>query len=179
MFQIPPLDLGIVAGMLFIFCLRIIDVSMGTIRTIMVVRGMRKWAVLIGFVEVTVWVVAISQVMSNLDNVWNILAYSGGFAAGTFVGMHLENKMALGSVSIDVVSQKKGAEIVAQVHQAGYGATKLSAEGYSGPVSMISVVVPRKQKLAVLALISEIDPTAFVTVEDIRRVERGYVRLAK
>ncbi len=179
MFQIPSLDLQIVAGMLLIFFLRITDVSMGTIRTIMVVRGMRKWAVLIGFVEVTIWVVAISQVMANLNNVWNILAYSGGFATGTFVGMHLENRMALGTVSIHVVSQQKGPEIVAQVHQAGYGATKLAAEGYSGPVSVISVVVPRKKKLAVLALISEIDSTAFVTVEDIRRVKHGYGRLAK
>ncbi|MCZ7666925.1 MAG: DUF5698 domain-containing protein [Chloroflexi bacterium] len=98
MFQIPPLDLQIFAGMLLIFCLRILDVSMGTIRTIMVVRGLRKWAVLIGFVEVTIWVVAISQVISNLNNLWNVLAYSGGFAAGTFVGMHLENRLALGNV---------------------------------------------------------------------------------
>ncbi len=179
MFQIPPLDLQIAAGMLLIFFLRITDVSMGTIRTIMVVRGMRKWAVLIGFVEVTIWVVAISQVMANLNNVWNILGYSGGFATGTFVGMHLENRMALGNVSIDVVSQQKGPEIVAQVHQAGYGATKLAAEGYAGPVSVISLVVPRKKKLAALALISEVDSTAFVTVEDIRRVERGYGHLAK
>ncbi len=179
MFQIPPLDLQIFAGMLLIFCLRILDVSMGTIRTIMVVRGLRKWAVLIGFVEVTIWVVAISQVISNLNNLWNVLAYSGGFAAGTFVGMHLENRLALGNVSIDVVSLKKGAEIAAKVRQAGYGATKLTAEGHSGPVSMIDIVAPRKQKPAILALIREIDPTAFVTVEDMRRVDRGYGRLAK
>ena len=67
----------------------------GTVRLIMVTRGIRKWAVLIGFVEVTIWVVAISQVISNLNNVWNILGYSGGFAAGTFVGMYLENRLAL------------------------------------------------------------------------------------
>lgn len=179
MFEIPSLDLQILAGMLLIFCLRITDVSMGTVRLIMIMRGIRKWAVLIGFVEVTIWVVAISQVMSNLNNVWNVLAYSGGFAAGTFVGMHLENRLALGNVAIRIVSLKKGAEIADMVRKAGYGATKLSAEGKSGLVSLVDIVAPRKQKPAILALINEIDTTAFVTVEDIRRVDRGYGRLAK
>lgn len=152
---------------------------MGTVRMLMIMRGVRKWAVLIGFVEVTIWVVAISQVMSNLNNVWNVLAYSGGFATGTFVGMHLENRLALGNVNVDVISLQKGPEIAAKVRKAGYGATELPAYGQSGPVSLINIVVPRKQKPAVLALITAIDPTAFVTVDDMRRVDRGYGRLAK
>lgn len=179
MFEIPSLDLQIFAGMLLIFCLRIVDVSMGTVRTLMVVRGMRKWAVLIGFVEVTIWVVAISQVMSNLNNVWNVLAYSGGFATGTYVGMHLENRLALGNVNIEVVSLKKGSEIATKVRKAGFGATELPALGQSGPVSLIGIVVPRKQKPSLLALISDIDPTAFVTVDDMRRVDRGYGSMIK
>ncbi|MGB5049601.1 MAG: DUF2179 domain-containing protein [Caldilineaceae bacterium] len=179
MFEIPSLDLQVLAVMLLIFCLRIVDVSMGTIRMLMIMRGMRKWAVLIGFVEVTIWVVAISQVMSNLNNLWNILAYSGGFATGTYIGMYLENGLAMGSVDIRVVSLQKGAEIVSQVRKAGYGATELPALGRSGPVSLIGIVVTRKQKPAVLALITEVDPDAFVTVDDMRRVDRGYGRLAK
>lgn len=178
-FSIPPLDLQVIGVMLLIFCLRIVDVSMGTVRTLMIVRGMRKWAVLIGFVEVTIWVVAISQVMSNLNNVWNILAYSSGFAAGTFVGMSLENRLALGDVDIHIVSPRKGAEVAATVRRAGYGATELPAIGHSGPVSLIGVVVPRKRKPAVLALITEVDPTAFITVDDMRHVDRGFGRLAK
>ena len=158
MFEIPPLDLQVLAGMLLIFCLRVTDVSMGTVRMLMVMRGMRKWAVLIGFIEVTIWVVAISQVMSNLNNVWNVLGYSGGFATGTFVGMHLENRLALGNVSVHVISLKKGAEIAVKVRKAGYGATELPALGQSGPVSLIGIVVPRKQKPTLLALISEVDP---------------------
>jgi uncharacterized protein YebE (UPF0316 family) len=165
--------------MLLIFCLRIIDVSMGTVRMLMIVRGMRKWAVLIGFVEVTIWVIAISQVMSNLNNVWNILAYSGGFAMGTFVGMHLENRLALGTVGVQVISLKKGAQVAAKIRAAGYGATEVPAVGQSGPVSLIGVVVPRKEKGALLALINGVDPAAFVTVDDKRYVDRGYGRLAK
>jgi uncharacterized protein YebE (UPF0316 family) len=179
MFEIPPLDLQVLAGMLLIFCLRIADVSMGTVRLIMVTRGIRKWAVLIGFVEVTIWVVAISQVMSNLNNVWNVLAYSSGFAAGTFIGMYLENRLALGTVGVHVISLQKGAEIAAKVREAGYGATELPALGQSGLVWQISIIVPRKLKPTLLALISKIDPTAFVTVDDMRRVDRGYGRLAK
>lgn len=179
MFELPPLDLQVLTGMLLIFCLRITDVSMGTVRTIMIMRGMRKWASLIGFVEVTIWVVAISQVMSNLNNIWNVLAYSGGFAAGTLVGMWLEDRLALGNVDVHVVSAEKGAEIAAKIRKAGYGATELQAHGQSGPVSLVGIVVPRKETAVVLNLITEIDPTAFVTIDDMRRVMRGYGRLAK
>ena len=165
--------------MLLIFCLRIVDVSMGTVRMIMVMRGLRKWASLIGFIEVTIWVVAISQVLTNLNNVWNILGYGGGFATGTLVGMWLEDRLALGNVDVHVVSPKKGAEIAAKVRKAGYGATVLQAFGQSGPVSLIGIVVPRKQTAVVLKLITKIDPAAFVTVDDMRRVMHGYGRLAK
>ena len=142
-------------------------------------RGRRKWAVVSGFAEVTNVFGAISQGQANLHNVGNILGYRRGFAAGTFVGMLLENRLALGNISIDVVSLEKGAEIAAKVRKAGYGATELSAEGHSGPVSLVGIVAPRKRKPVILTLISEIDPSAFVTVEDMRRVERGYGRLAK
>ncbi|MCB0018804.1 MAG: DUF2179 domain-containing protein [Anaerolineales bacterium] len=82
-------------------------------------------------------------------------------------------------MSVHVISLNKGAEIAAKVREAGYGATKLPAIGQTGPVWQISIVVPRKQKLEVLTLINAVDPTAFVTVDDVRRVDGGYGRLAK
>ncbi len=83
-----------IGNALLIFYLRLVDVSLGTVRLIMIGRGRRKIAPLLGFVEVTIWVVAISQVITNLDNIFNILGYSGGFAAGTLVGMWIEDKLA-------------------------------------------------------------------------------------
>lgn len=176
--DIPPLDWTVINGALLIFLLRITDVSMGTIRMILVTRGQRKMAALLGFVEVTIWVVAISQVFANLNSIWNILAYSGGFAAGTLTGMWLEGKMALGTVSVYIVSAQKGEAIADAVRRAGHGATELPAWGQSGPVALIDVVLPRRELVGLTDLVNDIDASSFITVDDNRQVLRGY-HLAK
>lgn len=176
--DIPPLDWTVVGGALMIFLLRITDVSMGTFRMILVTRGQRKTAALLGFVEVTIWVVAISQVFANLNSLWNILAYSGGFATGTLTGMWLESKIALGTVSVYIVSAKKGEAIADAVRRAGYGATELPAWGQSGPVALIGVVLPRRELVGLTDLVNGIDASSFITVDDNRQVLRGY-HLAK
>lgn len=164
---------------LLIFALRVTDVSMGTVRTTMIMRGQRKWAALIGFVEVTIWVLAIGKVITSIDSFLNVIGYSGGFATGTLLGMWLEDRIALGYSQLTIISMKKGADIVKHLHQAGYGATKLNAEGKSGPVTVISVLVPRKELAAVIRRVNEKDATAFVTVEEARKVLRGFRNLRK
>jgi uncharacterized protein YebE (UPF0316 family) len=164
---------------LLIFVLRLTDVSMGTVRTMMIMRGMRKWAALIGFVEVSIWVVAISRVIGHLDTVWNVVGYSGGFATGTLLGMWIEGKLALGHVDVRIISMTKGQEITQKIRQGGYGATQLQAEGQSGPVYVTSVVAPRKQVADIIRLVNKVDATAFVTVEEARHVVRGHQRLIK
>ena len=159
---------------LIIFMLRITDVSMGTIRTTMIMRGQRKWAALIGFVEVSIWVVAISQVITNLDSILSVIGYSGGFASGTLLGMWIEDKVALGHSHMNIISMAKGSEIAHHIREAGFGATRLQAEGKSGPVSVVNVIVPRKKVAAIIRLVNEIDATAFVTVEEARKVLRGF-----
>jgi uncharacterized protein YebE (UPF0316 family) len=167
------------ANALLIFSLRVVDVSMGTVRTIMIMRGMRKWAALIGFVEVSIWVMAISRVIGNVDNVLSVIGYGGGFATGTLLGMWIENKLALGHVDIRIISMTKGQEIARQIRRAGYGATQIQAEGQSGPVYVTSVVTPRRQMSDVIRLVNKVDATAFVTVEEARRIVRGYQRVIK
>jgi uncharacterized protein YebE (UPF0316 family) len=167
------------ANALLIFSLRVVDVSMGTVRTIMIMRGMRKWAALIGFVEVSIWVMAISRVIGNVDNVLSVIGYGGGFATGTLLGMWIENKLALGHVDIRIISMTKGQEIARQIRRAGYGATQIQAEGQSGPVYVTSVVTPRRQMSDVIRLVNKVDATAFVTVEEARRIVRGYQRVVK
>jgi uncharacterized protein YebE (UPF0316 family) len=167
------------ANALLIFGLRVIDVSMGTVRMILIMRGMRKWAALIGFVEVSIWVMAISRVIGNIDSGLSVIAYGGGFATGTLLGMWIENKLALGHVDIRIISMAKGQEIAQQVRQAGYGATLVQAEGQSGPVFVTSVVTHRRQTGDVIRLVNKVDATAFVTIEEARRVVRGYQRVVK
>jgi len=170
---IPVLNWQTVNVALLIVMLRSIDVSLGTLRMIMITRGKRLLATLLGFVEATIWVVAVSQVLTNLDNIWNVLGYSSGYAVGTLLGMWLEDKLALGIVEVGVVSSEKGPEIVQGIRDAGYGATKLQAKGRSGPVSLIVVVVARKHLEKVIGLASAIDPVCLIAVEDQRRVIRG------
>lgn len=167
-----------------IFFLRITDVSMGTVRTTMIMRGQRKWAALIGFVEVTVWVVAISRVISNLDTIWNVIGYSGGFATGTLLGMWIESRLALGYADLSIISRAKGVEIAESIRRAGFGATLLEGSGKSGPVHIVRVIIRRKDTREIIRLANEVDATAFVTVEETRQVMRGfsqhaYGRLAK
>ncbi len=169
----------VVTNALFIFVLRLVGVALGTVRMMLVMRDRRKQAALIGFVEATVWVVAIGRVISDIDTVWNVLAYSGGFAGGTLLGAWVEGRLALGHICVRVVSVKRGSEIADKVRQAGHGATELRAEGLSGPVCLIDIVAPRKRVGEIVDLINSVDDGAFVTIEDARQVARGYSRLVK
>jgi uncharacterized protein YebE (UPF0316 family) len=165
---------SVLSGALFIFVLRVASVSLTTVRTVFVVRGMRKWAAAIGFVEITIWVVAISRVITGLDSVWNIIGYSGGFSVGTLLGMWIEDKLAFGDSELRIISMASGPELAESMREKGYGVTEMTAEGQSGPVFMLNVVTQRKQVADVIRLVDEIDGSAFVTVEDTRKVVRGY-----
>jgi uncharacterized protein YebE (UPF0316 family) len=170
---------SILLGFVLIFTLRVIDVSLGTVRMIMTIRNLRVWAMVIGFVEITIWVVAVSQVISNLDSIWKILAYSGGFTVGTLVGMWLEERLALGDVAVYVISRDHSVDITQQVRDSDYGVTELPAYGRSGPVVMIVIVTSRKRLRKLLNLVRQIDADAFVTVQDKRVVFHGYGLVAK
>jgi uncharacterized protein YebE (UPF0316 family) len=151
---------------LLIFAMRLIEVTIGTLRTTLVVRGKRAGAAVLGFLEVSIWVIAASQVIGHLDTVWNVAGYSGGYVVGTFVGMWLEGWLALGHVDFHIISRTKGAEMAQKVRQAGYGATQLPAQGQSGPVHLIEVVAPRKQVAHLLRLVNEVDASSFVTIKE-------------
>ncbi len=166
-------------GALFIFCLRLIDVSMGTVRILMAVRGRRLMAGLIGFFEVSIFLVAISQVVANIGNWWNVIGYAGGFAMGTIVGITIENKLAIGLAEVSIVSMGKGMEIAEALRGDGYGATEFLGAGHSKIVDMVKAVVRRKEVPSVIATTSTIDDEAFITVQDMQRAYRGRWRAVK
>lgn len=170
---------AILLNSFFIFCLRLTDVSLGTIRTIMIVRGRRLWAALIGFVEITIWVVAISRVLGNLTHIGYILGYSGGFAVGTLVGMSIADWLAIGYSRVQIITPTAGDKLIAAIRQAGHGATLTHAEGRSGSVRIIDVVLPAKQVPGLVKLIRKEDPKVFITIDDTPQVLGGYQRLSK
>jgi len=167
-----------ILGGLLIFCLRLSDVTLGTLRILMTVRGRKLLAAMIGFVEVTIFVVAISRVVRNVDNVWLVLGYSSGFAAGTLVGMTIEERLALGWTVVRIISTDLSKTVAAALRQAGFGVTEMSGQGMRGTVEIYEVVVRRADLPRVLQMVEQVDSKAFVTVEETRRVYRGW-RLGK
>lgn len=166
-------------GALLIFCLRLIDVSLGTVRILMAVRGRRLLAGAMGFFEVTIFLVAISQVLTNIGNWWNVLGYAGGFAVGTILGMTIENKLAIGLAEVNIVSMGKGIEIAEALREEGFGATEFLGAGQESIVDMIHTVVRRREVPSVTAVASAVDDSAFITVQEMQRAYRGRWRMRK
>jgi uncharacterized protein YebE (UPF0316 family) len=158
---------------LIIFSTRICDVTLDTLRIIYVSRGLKILAASIGFFEVLIWLFAITQIFKNLTNPLYYVAYAGGFAMGNFVGIFIEERMAIGTVVVRIITQKDAAELIEQLKNAGYGVTHVDAQGAQGPVKIIFTIVKRKDIDHVLGIIQLSNPLAFYTIEDVRSVREG------
>jgi uncharacterized protein YebE (UPF0316 family) len=158
---------------LIIFIARIFDVSLGTLRIIFLSRGRRTLAPIFGFFEVLIWIIVIAQIVRNVTNVVGFLAYAAGFAAGNYIGMLIEEKLAIGMLSVRAIMAKKGDELVHLLHEAGYGATSLKAEGAIGHVTMVYTIIKRKDLGRVVSIIKGLNPKAFFSVEEIRLANEG------
>lgn len=157
---------------LFIFFARIVDVSLGTLRIIFVTKGMRHIAPFVGFFEVFVWIIAISRIMQNLDNWFCYVAYAAGFATGNFVGMLLEEKLAIGHEMIRVITRKDASDLINELRSRGHGVTSVKAEGIEGEVAVIYIIAKRSMIAEVLQLINRFNPRALYTVESIKYVNK-------
>jgi len=158
---------------LLVFFARVVDVSLGTIRIIFTSRGLKHIAPLLGFVEVFIWVSAIAQITKGAHNIVAYLAYAGGFAAGTYLGMYIENKLAMGMLVIRAIVPAHVTELPASLRKNGYGFTRVDAQGSQGPVHLIYTIVMRKDLPQVTQIIHEAYVDAFFTVEELRSAEHG------
>lgn len=158
---------------IIIFFARVCDVTLGTLRIIFVSRGWRKLAPILGFFEVFIWIVVIGQLVQHLHSVTAYIGYAGGFAAGNFVGMWLEDRLALGTFILRVIVPEHGATLVQKIHAAGYGVTSLDGQGAEGPVKLIYTIVKRRHVNQVMKIIHETAPNAFVSIEEVRSTEKG------
>ncbi len=129
---------------------------------------------LAGVFSALVYVVAIGKVVTNLGNVWNILAYCGGFAVGTLIGMAWEQRLALGFAEVRVISTEKSAAIAEALRQAGFGVTEYYGRGRENVVGVVEAIIPRKNVDAVMNVAKSVDEKAIVTVTEARMVRRGY-----
>jgi uncharacterized protein YebE (UPF0316 family) len=161
---------------LVIFLLRVADMSLDTLRVLFVVRGRRAAVWFLGFSQSVIWVVAITTVLGNLDNVWNLLTYSAGFATGTLLGMVIEERLALGHGHVRVISTLQGQAVANALRAAGHAVTELTGRGRDGDVAVLSTSVRRRELDRLLRLVGGVDPGAFVTVEEVRPLRRGHWR---
>ncbi len=151
-----------------IFLARILDVSIGTLRITFVSRGMKYIAAPLGFIEILIWVIAISQVMQHLNNWVTYIAYALGFAVGNYVGLLLEERLAVGSHIIRTIVREDVMGLTKALWEAGFGVTTVDAHGETGPVRVIFTIAKRRNLEKVVNLIKEFDPNAFYTIEDVR-----------
>lgn len=160
-------------GPLIIFCMRIVDVSLSTVRVLLAVRGVKMVAPLIGFFEVMLWIFAVGSAINHLDSPLHLVGYAGGFATGTYVGLLIEEKMAIGMAVVRVVSQHGGVELAEALRERGFGVTEMSGHGRDGRVEILYAALRRRDLPAVFEEVGIWDPEAFVTVEEPRAVYGG------
>jgi len=158
---------------LMIFCARVCDMSLDTIRVIFVSKGIKYLPPVIGFFEVIIWLVAIGQVMNNLTNVVCYLAYGAGFATGTFVGMAIEEKLSLGLTSVRIITKEDPVDLMQYLRQHNYGVTSIDAEGGTGKVKMVFTIIKRQDLGHVVGIIKQFNPNAFYSIEEVKSVAEG------
>lgn len=159
-----------------IFALRVSDMTLDTIRVLFVFRNKRGLAWILGFCQSLIFVIAITSVLSNLENPINIVAYAAGFATGNVVGMTIESRLAIGHIHMTVISPSSGPRIVDALRQDGYAVTEISGRGRSGMVTVMHIDVLRKKVHNVETIILKMDPEAFITAEEVRPLRRGFWR---
>lgn len=159
-----------------IFISRITDVTLGTVRIVMVSKGEKFWAPLLGFFEVLVWLIAISRIMANLDNWTCYFAYAAGFATGNYIGLIVEERLAMGIVKIQFIVRKNASELMESLKKAGYGIVCHDAVGGREEVHIIYSIIKRNEIEKVEDIVRTIAPKAFYSIEEVKSVRHGVFR---
>jgi uncharacterized protein YebE (UPF0316 family) len=164
---------------LLIFLARVFDVTLGTLRIIFTSRGLRNLAPVLGFIETFVWIIAVSSLVKHAQNVAAYVGYAGGFAMGTLVGMLIENKLAMGTVTLRAIIRRETKELIGSLVEAGFGVTSVDGQGRSGKVKIIYTTVKRQDLPAAVDIFHRLVPGAFLAVEEVRSTEQGVFPASK
>jgi len=158
-------------GIPLLICLaRICDVTIGTIRIMYVARGIKVLSAILGFFEVLIWLFAIGQIISNLTNVVNYIAFATGYALGNYIGITIEEKLSVGVLMLRIITRDKTDTLVRALREAGFGITTVDGQGIYGPVDVIFTVINRTDLKGVVEIIKEHHPQAIYSVQDVKSV---------
>jgi uncharacterized protein YebE (UPF0316 family) len=160
---------------LLIFVARLGDVSLGTLRMIFTISGMRWLPAALGFVEVVIWVVAIGNAVTNLDQPLVLVGYAGGFAMGTVLGSIIEARIAIGHRVVTIVNPVVEIDLASAMRESGFVVTQVAGQGRAGPVEVVIAVVRRRSLPGLAARVRELVPSAFMTVERAERAVAGLI----
>ena len=156
-----------------IFFARIVDVSVDTLRIIYLSRDRTVLAPLLGFFEVLVWLLAVSQIIQNLTSPILYIAYASGYATGNYVGMLIERRLAFGNVILRIITKRDASNLIQYLLDNQYKITHLEAKGNDGNVSLIFMILKRKMLKGMLKIVDQYHPQAFYSIEDVRLVHEG------
>lgn len=170
------MEFEMVLSGLFVFLMRLTDMSLDTLRLLFVMRGRKLIAASIGAVQATVFILAVSAVLRGPLNFWTVLGYALGFAAGVMVGMIAEERLAIGHAMLRVYSPSLGSAIAATLRASGYAVTEIMGRGKEGRITVVNSVVTRRDVPSVRGIIDEVDPNAFITIDDVHPLQHGYFR---
>ncbi|MGL4550686.1 MAG: DUF2179 domain-containing protein, partial [Gemmataceae bacterium] len=159
----------------FIFVAEMVVVTLSTLRTIFIARGMKYLAPVLGFFEVSIWLFAVTSVTANISDARCALAFAGGFTVGNFLGMLIEQHLALGSVVVRTITARDARALVDALRLASYGVTCVTGEGSTGPVTVVQTTVPRRELGRVVAMLERFDPGIFYTVDSLQVARAGVV----
>lgn len=154
---------------LAIFFARVVDVTLGTIRTLMVFRGRRMLAATIGFAESIIWIFAIGSVVTQLDQWYYAVCYAAGFAAGNYLGIALEARLAIGKEMLRVVSYRTDVALGDIIRSAQVRVIELDGRRREGePVQVLLIILPRRRVPEIVELVKTNDPEALFTISDVK-----------
>ena len=165
-----------------IFFVRILDVSMGTLRTIVTVKGKTLYASMIGFFEMFVWFLVVKEALNtNETSLWVAISYSLGFATGTFIGGILSKKFISGNLTVQVITNKAYPDMVNTLRNKGYGVTVMDVEGKDNEHEkyMLFIEINNKSFNHIKNLVKNIDNNAFIVVNETKYVQNGFIDTIK
>ncbi|KAF1074507.1 DUF2179 domain-containing protein [Methanogenium sp. MK-MG] len=174
-FVLDPQFFSLVILPLLIFTARVVDVTFGTLRIIFVSRGLKLLAPVVAFIEILIWLVAISQIFQNIGSVVNYIAYAAGFAVGSYVGIIVEERMAIGLMLVRIITHHDPKNLISALKSNDFGVTVVDAVGKHGPVRLIFLVVKRKDLETVIGMVHQHNPNAFYTLADVRSANGGVI----
>ncbi|NLJ98876.1 MAG: DUF2179 domain-containing protein [Tissierellia bacterium] len=167
--------MSLLLGYLLIFVARVVDVTLSTIRTLMVVQGRKAQAAIIGFFEIIIYITALGKVVNGLDNIGNLLSYALGFACGTYVGIMIENRIALGNLQVQIIPKRvENMELIEALRKDGFAVTVLGGQGREGNREILHLAINRKDLERLKKIVYNHDGKAFITSNPISPISGGH-----